>query len=114
MKTMLKTAIVLALSVTAFATEAATIYSNQTITQIAAGSAYNGDVVLRLSGHNSMTKPACATDTAWSLRFDGTTEIGKQMLSLAVLAQSTGVEIDVAGEDFCNDSATALRWIRLK
>lgn len=114
MKMILKLAAALTLSLTALSGQAATIYSNQTITQVAVGGAYGGDVVLRISGHNSMSKPACATDSSWSLRFDGTTEVGKQMLSMAVLAQSTGVEIDLSGEDFCNDSATALRWIRLK
>lgn len=89
-------------------------YSNQKITQIASGGVYNGDVVIRLSGHGTLAPPNCHTDSYWSLRFDGTTEAGKQALSMAVLAQSTGVTIDIAGENLCLSGAQQLRWIRLK
>lgn len=93
---------------------AATIYDNQKITQIAAGGAYNGDVVIQLNGNGSMDKPACSTDGTWSLRFDGTTDAGKQAFSMAMLAQSSGATIAVSGESYCIGNIQQMRWIRLK
>ncbi len=94
--------------------QAATIYDNQKITQVAVGDAYNGDVVIQLSGNSGMSKPACATDNTWSLRFDGTTDAGKQAYSMAMLAQSAGATVAVSGEAFCIGTIQKLRWIRLK
>lgn len=112
---MLKFVSVLALGL-ALSTGAAaqSTYSNQKITQIAAGGVYAGDVVLRLSGHGTLSPPPCHNDNHWSLRFDATTEAGKQALSMAVLAQSTGLSVDIAGENTCVGGAQQLRWIRLK
>ncbi len=93
---------------------AATIYNDQTITQVAVGDAYNGDVVIQLSGNAGMSKPACSTDSTWSLRFDGTTDAGKQAFSMAMLAQSSGATIAVSGEAFCIGNIQKMRWIRLK
>ena len=101
-------------AIAAVPASAATIYDNQKITQIAAGGAYNGDVVLRLSGHGDMTRPGCATDGTWSLTFDGTTDAGKQAYSMALLAQSSGANIAVSAEAFCIGNIQQLRWIRLK
>lgn len=94
--------------------QAATIYDNETITQIAVGTAYAGDVVIRLQGHGTMSKPACSTDGTWSLRFDATTEAGKQAYSMALLAQSSGALVSVSGEGSCISNVQELRWIRLK
>ncbi len=92
---------------------AATTYDNQKITEIAAGGAYNGDVVIKLSGHSEMTRPACAT-SGWSLRFDATTDAGKQAYSMALLAQSSGANLALSGEPVCIRNIQQMRWIRLK
>lgn len=107
-------ALLIGAALTASAANAATIYDNQTITQIAAGGAYNGDVVIQLSSHSTMSKPACSSDGTWSLRFDGTTDAGKQAFSMAMLAQSAGAKVAVSGEAFCMGGIQQLRWIRLK
>lgn len=91
----------------------ATQYHPQTITHIASGGAYNGDVVIRMSGHDSANKPGCASGF-WSLQFDATTDEGKQAYALALLAWSTGASLTVQGENFCKSGTTTeqLRWIR--
>lgn len=91
----------------------ATQYHPTTITHIASGGAYGGDVVIRLEGHDGANKPGCANGF-WTMRFDGTTEAGKQAYALAMLAWSTGSSLTVRGEDSCfpGTSTEQLRWIR--
>ncbi len=111
---MKRTLLIAGLALLSSAAHATHFYTAQTITQVATGPAYGGDVVIKLSGHNSNAKPACATDNTWSLRLNATTEVGKQVLSMALLAQTTGIEVDLAGENFCTSNVTTLRWIRFE
>lgn len=103
---------VLVLSLCAISASA-TQYHPATITHIASGGAYSGDIVIRLSGHDDANQPGCASGF-WSMRFDGTTEKGKQAYALALLAWSTGSSLTVQGESFCKSgtSTEQLRWIR--
>ncbi|MCO7225495.1 hypothetical protein [Pleionea sp. CnH1-48] len=98
-----------ALSISASATQ----YHPAKITHIASGGAYNGDVVIRLDGHDNANKPGCASGF-WSLRFDGTTDEGKQAYAMALLAWSTNASLTVQGEGSCKSGTTTeqLRWIR--
>ncbi len=94
---------------------AMTTYANKTIKEIAVGEAYHGEVVIRLADHGSLTgRPGCATNSHWTLSFDGTTEPGKQAYSMALLAASSNAVVTVAGESSCNGNIEELRWIRLK
>ncbi len=90
-----------------------TTYTNVAITQIASGGAYGGDVVLKLSNYDGSARPACATDP-WGLRFDATTDAGKQAYALALLAWSTGKRLAISGEGTCipGTGSEELRWIR--
>jgi hypothetical protein len=91
----------------------ATQYNSVTISEIATGDAYNGDVVLNLSNANVNT-PGCHTNSRWDIRFDATTDEGKQAYALAMLAWATNAQVTVRGEGFCRTGTNTeqLRWIR--
>ena len=89
-------------------------FNNRIIDQIAVGEQMGGDVLIRLKDHDSISQPACATDPQWTMRFDGTTEAGKQLYSMALLAASAKAVVDIAGEDSCIGNIRKLRWLRLK
>ena len=94
---------------------AITTYSNKTIKEIAVGDVYDGEVVIRLADHASLTgRPGCSTSSQWTLSFDGTTEAGKQAYSMALLAASSNALVTVAGQGSCSGTIEQLRWIRLK
>lgn len=112
-KTFWTTLIVLGTLMAGSAQAGTTSYNNVVVTQIAAGPAYNGDVVIRLNTYNGVTRPACATST-WALRFDGLTDVGKQTYAMLLLAWSTGTPLVIAGEGSCvgGTGSEALRWVR--
>ncbi|TVZ39024.1 hypothetical protein P886_3411 [Alteromonadaceae bacterium 2753L.S.0a.02] len=85
------------------------------ITQVLLGPAFDKKVFLVLE-----TRPAvraeCNTNGTYTYVFDGTTEVGKNLLSVSLAAYASKANVKIGGYDTCNmyGDVEDLRYINIK
>lgn len=93
----------------------ATTINSTEITQLLVGPGFEKKVFLAVS-KKPTEKAACNTNSNYTYVFDGTTEVGKNLLSIALAAYASKAAVKLGGYDVCTmySNVEDLKYINLQ